>query len=154
MDDPRHHDPLARAEPQARAAADGDPGSADPVEVFVRRIRRILGDEAIAARVSAAGITVRIDLVGEPGRMVTLLFDRMPPAVEIGTAGRVHPTVRLQLDARELDALLSEGSHLPMAILEGVVTFEGAVRKFLRVMPILRGGALQYDTDDEYEGGR
>ena len=142
-------DPLPD-EPPAR----GPDAAPDPVDVFVRRIRRILSDPQIAARVSAAGITVRIDLSDVPGRSLALLFDRNPPTVEESGAAQVHPTVRLMLDSRELDALLNEGSHLPMAILAGAVTFEGSVRKFLSVMPILRGGAMRFDTDDEFEGGR
>ena len=129
-------------------------GSVDPVDAFVRRLRRVLAEPQIAARVAAAGITVRIDLTDAPGRSVALLLDRMPPVVEDAGPAPGNPTVRLMLDSHELDALLHQGSHLPMAILDGAVTFEGSVRKFLRVMPILRGGALRFDTDDEFEAGR
>lgn len=133
--------------------ASGTP-AVDPVDVFVRRIRRILADPQIAARVAAAAITVRIDLTDAPARSVALLFDRTPPAVEDAGPALGRATVRLMLDSQELDALLNEGSHLPMAILDGAVTFEGSVRKLLRVMPILRGGAMRFDTDEEFEGGR
>jgi hypothetical protein len=101
----------------------------------------------VSARVAAAGITVRIDLEGVPDRSVTLLFDRQPPTVERGVA-TTHPTVRLVLAPAALDRLLSEASHLPMAILAGDVVFEGAVRKLLRVMPILRGGALGLSDEE------
>lgn len=144
MPDPDPDDPSSRDRPH---------GEPDAVDVFVRRIRRIVADPQIAARVSAAGLTVRIDLSDLPDRSLALLFDRNPPSVEESGAALARPTVRLLLDSRELDAMLNEGSHLPMAILGGAVTFEGSVRKFLRVMPILRGGAMQFDTDEEFEGG-
>jgi hypothetical protein len=133
------------------AVPDGDLArparDADAVERFARRIELILRDPMVSARVAAAGITVRIDLEGAADRSVTLLFDRQPPTVERGVA-TAHPTVRLVLAPAALDRLLSEASHLPMAILAGDVVFEGAVRKLLRVMPILRGGALGLSDEE------
>jgi hypothetical protein len=37
-----------------------------------------------------------------------------------------------------LVATFSDGSYLPMEILAGRITFEGPVRKFLRVLPSIR----------------
>lgn len=127
------------------AVPSGEPQEA--VARFVRRVEWILRDPSIAARVSAAAIRVRIELTDAPEQVVHLLFDRREPTVTVD-APPEPPTVRLVLDSADLDALLSEGSHLPMAILAGQVTFEGAVRKLLRVMPILRGGAYGIEGDD------
>lgn len=112
----------------------------EAVARFVRRITWVLEDPAISARVAAAGISVLIELADVPDRVVALRFDRKAPSVVVDESLE-RPTVRLVLRSGDLDALLSEGSHLPMAIVAGDVAFEGAVRKLLRVMPILRGGA-------------
>jgi hypothetical protein len=41
----------------------------------------------------------------------------------------------------DLDAVLRKRSYLPLQILAGAVEFDGYVRKFLRVLPILTDAA-------------
>jgi hypothetical protein len=96
-----------------------------------------LGDASVARRLAEAGIVVRIDLVDAPGAALTFLFDRTPPSAVGGTAPD-WPAVRLWMTLDDLESICNEGSYLPMKILSGEVRFEGMVRKFLRVMPILR----------------
>ncbi|MEV4420557.1 SCP2 sterol-binding domain-containing protein [Patulibacter sp. NPDC049589] len=133
-----------RAEP----AGDG-PTPSTAATRFVADVERALEDPQTARRLSLAGVRARID-VTDAGEAVTLLLDRFPPQVLLGT-GSQEPTVRLAVGSDDLDSMLAEGSHLPMAILAGDVVFEGSVRKLLRVLPILRAAvdAVRFARDDD-----
>lgn len=142
------------ADHEAASGADdlGTEGPAAPsghVARFVERVGGALDGPGVAERVILADVRVRIDVTDEPGATISLLLDRDPPRVVPGVLGD-EPTVRLSLTAMHLDAMLDDSTHLPMAILNGDVTFEGAVRKLLRVMPIIRGAveATESGGDD------
>ena len=47
------------------------------------------------------------------------------------------------MSSTDLEGMFREGEYLPIRILSGAVSFEGHVRKFLRVLPILRGAGQQ-----------
>ncbi|WP_026909913.1 SCP2 sterol-binding domain-containing protein [Patulibacter minatonensis] len=126
--------------PDASPQADGsDRGLPAGVVRFVEDVEGALEDEQAAKRLALARVRVQID-VTDADVSVLLLLDRDPPAVVVGRSDQ-RPNVRLSISSGDLGAMLSEGSHLPMAILAGDVVFEGAVRKLLRVLPILRAAA-------------
>jgi hypothetical protein len=106
---------------------------------FVEDVEGALRDEQASKRLALARVRVQID-VTDADASVLLLLDRDPPSVVVGRSDQ-RPDVRLSLSSQDLGAMLAEGSHLPMAILAGDVVFEGAVRKLLRVLPILRAAA-------------
>jgi hypothetical protein len=41
----------------------------------------------------------------------------------------------------DLEAMFDDGEYFALKILSGDVAFEGPVRKFLPLLPVLRGGA-------------
>ncbi|WP_320671831.1 SCP2 sterol-binding domain-containing protein [Patulibacter defluvii] len=119
-----------------------------PVAAFARRVALGLRHREAAERLAQADVRALIEITDRPDTAVTLLFDREPPAVVEGAVAGVEPTVRLYLTASDLEGMLDEGTHLPMAILAGEVRFEGAVRKLLRVLPILRGAVAEHEAGD------
>jgi hypothetical protein len=82
-----------------------------------------------------ADTTVEVSLADEPDLSVTLLLDRTPIEVVDG-AGDAE--VRIRIASFDLAHVWSEDFQLPMAIVRGRVRVGGPVRKFLRVVPILR----------------
>lgn len=97
----------------------------------------------VAHRLARAGVQVRIDLNDLPDTVITLQLDSSPVKVVFGSPRR--PDVRLWMWSADLEAVLHRGDYLPMQILAGKTRFEGTVRKFLRVLPILTG-AVQVVT--------
>ena len=107
---------------------------------FVEIIESALREPDARERLSQAGVVVRIDVVDIPGGVVTLLLE--PPTPELAVRSlSVRPDVRLYLRSADLEEVLAEGEYLPLQILAGAVTFDGHIRKFLRVLPILRHAA-------------
>ncbi len=155
----------ARARPSARPAAapvslhdasmaagdhHGDrphvPVPGGPVDRFAQRVRLALADRQVAERLAEADVRAVLELRDVPDAALTLLLDRDPPMVVAGSPNDAAPTVRLTLDADDLDRMLADSTHLPMAILAGEVVFEGAVRKLLRVLPILRSAVADAEA--------
>jgi hypothetical protein len=143
-DDPVWQDP-ASIEAAARFTADY---KANPREVISARqqaeaaLDRFCGhfetareDDRIGRRLAQAQTTVQVDLADEPDLCVTLLLDRSP--IEI-LNGEHASEVEMTLSSVDLDRMWSRDFHLPMAIARGRVGVRGPVRKFLRVMPIVR----------------
>lgn len=103
---------------------------------FVARLSSAINDRAVASRLETAGVVVKIRLIDVPATL-TLLLDHHPPSV-IATATEHRPDVRLAMRFEDLVGTFAQGSYLPLEILAGRIEFEGAVRKFLRVLPVLR----------------
>ncbi|MCK9250591.1 MAG: SCP2 sterol-binding domain-containing protein [Solirubrobacteraceae bacterium] len=135
------------ATPDDARPGDGRAPSA-PVARFVARVGAALEGPGVAERLAQADVRVRIDVADDPGATITLLLDRDPPRIGPGVLTD-DPTVRLTLPTTDLDAMLDDSTHLPLAILGGDVAFEGAVRKLLRVMPILRGAVEAVEAADD-----
>jgi phospholipid/cholesterol/gamma-HCH transport system ATP-binding protein len=89
----------------------------------------------MSRRLSLADTTVELVLADEPDLAVTLLLDRMP--VEVVQGGG-QAEVRLDIASFDLSQLWTHEFQLPMAVARGRVRATGPVRKFLRVVPILR----------------
>jgi hypothetical protein len=115
---------------------------------FAETLEAVFEDADVTTRLAQAGVVVRIDLTDLPGAVATLMLDRAPAEFAIRSMP-ARPDVRLHMRSADLEAMFREGEYLPMQILSGAVTFEGYVRKFLRVLPILCHAASQATSATE-----
>jgi hypothetical protein len=93
-------------------------------------------DERAALRLSSANTSVTFTCAGHPGEGVTLLLDRRPPAV----VGEDEPAeIGIELTEEQCARFAAGQLVLSTAIVAGLVTYRGPVRKFMAVAPILRG---------------
>jgi hypothetical protein len=112
------------------------------LEAFAACIERAANEQPeLARRLAWANTTVEVRLADDPHLAVTLLLDRTPPEVVDGGA---NAETRLLIASVDLDRLWSKEFQLGMAIVRGRVRVSGPVRKFLRVLPILRPLAATY----------
>jgi hypothetical protein len=137
------------------ARLDDVPAAAEVPSIARRRAQRfaeileaVLDDRETAARLSVAGVMVQITVTDVPGFTLTLLLDESPARLMRGIAHE-RPDVRLEMRSADLDAMFRDGQYLPMQILSGEVSFDGCVRKFLRVLPILRAAAAEATARDD-----
>jgi hypothetical protein len=121
--------------------------SKEALERFCAAMETAAGDPNLSRKLARADTTVRITLADDPDLGVTLLLDRTP--IEVGE-GDKPADVELSIASVDLDRLCSPEFHLAMAIARGRVQYQGDVRKFLRVTPIVRHASLptRAATDD------
>ena len=86
-------------------------------------------------RLALATTTVTITLADEPDLSTTLLLDRSPIEIVDGAA---DSEARMWIASVDLQRIWSGDFYLPMAIAKGRVRIRGPIRKFLRIVPILR----------------
>lgn len=122
---------LAASPQESKALAE----SARILDEFAATIEEAANHPELLRRLAKAGTTVEVSLADEPSLCVTLLLDRTP--IEVLEGGG-DTEVRLQIASFDLGHVWSEDFQLPMAIVRGRVRVGGPVRKFLRVVPILR----------------
>lgn len=91
-------------------------------------------DERLGSRLSLAQTTVQIHFNDDVG--VTLWLERKPIEAEPRIVGNAEVEIWGSADKFLEFALGSK--HLAMAIMRGEVEYTGPVRKFLRIMPMLR----------------
>ena len=91
-------------------------------------------DERLGDRLSLANTTVHIYFTDTVG--VTLRLDQTPIQAEPRIVGNAE--IELWGSADKFVSYARGEKHLAMAIMHGEVEWTGPVRKFLRVMPILR----------------
>jgi hypothetical protein len=96
-------------------------------------VRAVVDDSAAGARAALADTTVRIDL--SDGYAVTLFLDREP--VELDTA-EYDAEIALAMTTPQLEQLIRGELALAMEIAHGRIAYSGPLRKFLRIVPILR----------------
>jgi phospholipid/cholesterol/gamma-HCH transport system ATP-binding protein len=102
---------------------------------FRDAIERASRDERLTHRLAQADTTVRIELADEPDLALTLTLEEPQIAVASGE----HPAeVEMSLASMDLERMWSGDFNLSMAIARGRVEVSGPVRKFLRVVPIIR----------------
>jgi hypothetical protein len=118
------------------------------VERFAELLEAVFADRETAERLSVAGVMVQITVTDVPGVTMTLLLNQSPAELMRGIA-HDRPDVRLRMRSADLDAMVRDGQYLPMHILSGEVSFDGCVRKFLRVLPIMRAAAAEAATRDD-----
>jgi hypothetical protein len=86
-------------------------------------------------RLALAATTLTVTLADEPDLSTTLMFDRSPIEIIDGERGG---EARIWIASVDLQRIWSTDFYLPMAIAKGRVRIAGPVRKFLRIVPILR----------------
>ena len=97
------------------------------------------------------GTTVRVELADDADLAVTLLLDRDPTEL---TYEDVPAEVQISIVSVDLARLYSPDFHLSMAILRGRVGYDGPVRKFLRVTPVVRHASLPEYASSEIAPAR
>jgi len=116
------------------------------LERFCAAMEAAADDSRLGNTLARANTTVHIALADEPDLDVTLLLDRSPIEVVDGDVGG---DVKLSIASVDLDRLCSPDFHLAMAIARGRVQYEGDVRKFLQVTPVVRHASLPTKADSE-----
>lgn len=103
-------------------------------------------DEHLGDRLSLADTTVHIHFTDTVG--VTLRLDRQPVEAEPRIEGQAE--VELWGTPDNFVRYARGEKHLAMGIMRGEVEYAGPVRKFLRIMPILRSfdGSLWKDVGE------
>lgn len=145
--DPVWHDPESVEVIAQYIRAEGARGHVEPdgaaarrytssaLDRFCHAIETAADDPRLSSVLSRANTTVRIQLADDPELGVTLLLDRDP--VEL-VDDAIDAEVSLNIVSVDLARLHSSDFHLPMAIVRGRVGYEGPIRKFLRVTPVIR----------------
>jgi phospholipid/cholesterol/gamma-HCH transport system ATP-binding protein len=128
-------DQAVRAPDQRHGVTDARSQAARSLERFRAAIEDAALDEHVARRLGQADTTLRIELADEPDLAITLGLQ--PAQIEVGS-GNVPAEVEIVISSVDLERLWSTDFHLAMAIARGRVVVDGPVRKFLRVMPIVR----------------
>jgi hypothetical protein len=118
----------------------------EALERFCAAMETAAADPRLTHRLARANTTVHLALADEPDLDVTLLLDREP--IEV-VDGDTPADVDVTIASVDLDRLCSPDFHLAMAIARGRVHYEGNVRRFLRVTPVVRHASLpsRADTD-------
>jgi hypothetical protein len=111
------------------------------LEAFAATIEEAASHTELGRRLANADTTVEVTLADEPDLAVVLLLNRSPIEVLVGPG---DAEARLRIASFDLANLYSEDFQLSMAIVRGRVAVSGPVRKFLRVVPILRPLAARY----------
>ena len=119
---------------------------AQRVADFVTAVNDALSEEGVAFRVSQAGVLVRLDFSDRAVQPIFLALDVQPPHASTDAPPR-RPDAVLTMTTADLDDCLRQGKELPLRILSGEIKFEGYIRKFLRVLPILRAAVEDRATE-------
>jgi phospholipid/cholesterol/gamma-HCH transport system ATP-binding protein len=111
------------------------PSDAPPLAVLRHALERAMraADPGVG-RLRHAQTSVRFEVRDTPGA-VTMLLDRDPPVV---LDGDEPAEVTLVLDGEQAQRFAAGRLPIPTAIVLGDVAYEGPVRKYLEVDPILR----------------
>lgn len=122
------------------------------MDVLVRAFATASDNTEKAERLGRTGTSVRISIREDPGQVAVLLLDHQPP--ELHERDETTSTESsLEIEAAALEGVLDGSVRIAVAVIHGRATYEGPVRKFLRIMPILIAAAAdeQPDTDQEDE---
>ena len=112
------------------------------LDVFAATIERGVRGHDMSRLLTLADTTLTVTLADEQDLSVTLLLDRSP--VEV-LDGELESEARMWIASVDLERVWSPDFYLPMAITKGRVRMEGPLRKFLRVVPMLRELAEVYE---------
>ncbi|MGI8864903.1 MAG: ABC transporter ATP-binding protein [Solirubrobacteraceae bacterium] len=116
--------------------------TARALEEFSATIEDAAADEEFSRRLSLAETTVEFILADEPDLSVTLLLDRTP--IEVRREHGEAAEITIEIASFDLAHLCTGDFKLAMAIARGRAVASGPVRKFLRVVPVLRPLAERY----------
>ena len=120
--------------------------SEQAIERFCNVLEAAAMHQTLGRAMARADTTVRLTLADDEDLAITLLLDRKP--IEV-VDGDVDADVELSIMSVDLDRLCSPDFHLAMAVARGRVTYEGNVRKFLRITPIIRHASLPSGASSE-----
>jgi hypothetical protein len=109
-------------------------------DITARFFLQAADDPALASRLSLANTTVHVHYTDEVG--TTVMLDSDPIRAEAQIVGTAE--VELWGDPELFMAFVQREKHMAMAIADGELRYAGPVRKFLRIVPILR--ALDFDV--------
>jgi hypothetical protein len=111
--------------------------AADMAEMTVTFFNGARTEPELSDRMSFAQTIVHIHFVDADDEAVcTVWLDRSPICAEMGAVGQ--PEVEMFGPSKAWMGMVVGDVELAMAIARGEVTYRGPVRKFLRVVPILR----------------
>jgi hypothetical protein len=105
------------------------------LEDFAETIETGVREHGLSDRLRLADTTISINLADEEDLAVTILLDRSPIEVVDGT---VDAEAQMWIASVDLTRIWSPDFYLAMAITKGRLRVEGPVRRFLRIVPILR----------------
>ena len=106
------------------------------LELFTTTLETGVRDKGLDDRLALASTTIAITLADEPEMSATLLLDRTPIEVVDGITSDAES--QIWITSVDLERIWSPDFYLPMAIAKGRIRVAGPVRKFLRIIPILR----------------
>lgn len=110
------------------------------METFIAAFTEAIEDPETSDRLGRTGTTVRISLRETPDAVLTLLLDRQPPELHQGDESTVTES-SLEIEAPALAGILDRSVRMAVAVIDGRATYDGPIRKFLRIMPILIAAA-------------
>jgi hypothetical protein len=141
---------VAERAPDTRRAARVRAGNEAIIEEFCEALEAAAREPRIAAKLASADTSVAIELADEDGVSATLLLDREP--IEITRGGGGAPEATITITSADLTRMGSEEFHLAMAMARGRVQWSGAVRKFLRLAPVIQGILARDGVEDARQG--
>ena len=112
------------------------PTAEHALEEFTTTLEQGVNDKGLNDRLALASTTIAITLADEPELSATLLLDRSPIEVVDGITSDAES--QIWIASVDLERIWSPDFYLPMAIAKGRIRVAGPVRKFLRIVPILR----------------
>jgi hypothetical protein len=116
-------------------ASSARPDAEQALHSFTSMLEAGVRDKGLHDRLALAATTITITLADEPDLSATLLLDRSPVEFVDGVA---DAECQIWIASVDLERVWSPDFYLPMAIAKGRVRITGPVRKFLRIVPILR----------------
>jgi hypothetical protein len=125
---------VAATPAQSRARGDAEA----ELDRFMNTLEDGARDRGLHDRLAIANTSIALTVADEPDLSTTLLFDRTP--IEVIDSLADHEA-RMWIASVDFPRIWSRDFYLPMAIAKGRVRIEGPVRKFLRVVPIMRTAA-------------
>lgn len=103
--------------------------------VLRARVRDVMAaDERVARRLARTGTSVELK-IADSDAGVTLLLDRYPPRVADGPE---PAEIRIELSADQAERFARGELNLPSEAAAGRLAFDGPIRAFLAIDPVLR----------------
>lgn len=99
-------------------------------------------DEEVGKRLALADTVLVVQCTDHPDLAYTLYMDREPATAEMGAKDEAE--VHIYASAYQVKEFWSGEMHLAMRIARGYITYEGPVRKVLRIIPIARRVTERY----------
>jgi hypothetical protein len=95
----------------------------------------LAGDDPRIGRLAKARTSVTFQIRGQPGAAATVLLDRDPPVL---TATAEPAEIVIEFDQAQAASFAVGELSLPPRLLTGDVAYQGPIRKYLMVDPVLR----------------